>query len=71
METGMIKPVYIRNSDILIGNNPVTDYEIPESANAYLTSSAFKRLWTVENRRQYPCKQNQAVSWMFRLCLWN
>ena len=29
----MIKPVYIRNSDILIGNNPVTDYEILESVN--------------------------------------
>ena len=33
METGMIKPVYIRNSDIFIGNNPVTDYEILESVN--------------------------------------
>ena len=29
----MIKPLYIRNSDILIGNNPVTDYEILESVN--------------------------------------
>ena len=37
METGMIKPVYIRNSDILIGNNPVTDYEILESVNKCIT----------------------------------
>ena len=33
----MIKPVYIRNSDILIGNNPVTDYEILESVNKCIT----------------------------------
>ena len=62
MQADMIKPVYIRNSDILIGNDPVTDYEIPESANA-----SFKRPWTGENRRQYPWKQNKTISWRFRL----
>lgn len=31
MATGMLKPVYLRNSDIVQGSNPVTDYELLES----------------------------------------
>ena len=35
----MIKPVYIRNSDILIGGNPVNDILILKSVNKCITDS--------------------------------